>query len=229
MIDLHSHTQLSDGALNPAEHIRRAEHAGYRILGMSDHADLATLAWIAGILRAAADRENELGRLTVLAGVELTHLRPEHIAEGVARARELGLDYVACHGESLVEPVLSGTNRAAIEAGVDYLAHPGLISLEDARFAAERGVVLEISGRKGHCYTNGHVAAVAKSAGATLMFGSDAHVPSDLPRRDLAEAICRGAGLTDEQVQAMFNRAEQFARGLCASAASCARHSRPRL
>lgn len=220
MIDLHTHTQLSDGALNPAEHIRRAEHAGYRVLGMSDHADLSTLEWIAGILRTAADRENELGRLTVLAGVELTHLRPEHLAEGVARARELGLDYVACHGETLVEPVLPGTNRAAIEAGVDYLAHPGLISPDDARLAADGGVVLEISGRKGHCYTNGHVAAVARSAGATLMFGSDAHVPSDLPSRDLADAICRGAGLSDEDVSAMFDQAETFARNLRSPAAS---------
>lgn len=210
MIDLHTHTQLSDGALNPAEHIRRAEAAGYRVLGLSDHADLSTLEWILGIARTAADRENPLGRLTVLAGVELTHVRPEQIAEATRLARQLGADYVACHGESPVEPVLPGTNRAAIQAGVDYLAHPGLIDPEDVRLAAERGVVLEISGRKGHSLTNGHVAALARKAGATLMFGSDTHAPGDFASRAFAETVCRGAGLGDPAIAASFDSAECF-------------------
>jgi len=166
MIDFHTHTILSDGALIPAEHIRRAEARGYRILGMSDHADLATMGHILPILLEAARRENELGRMRVLAGVELTHVRPEHIDEGVRRARQLGAMYVIVHGETLAEPVQPGTNRAAIEAGADILAHPGLITPEEAALAAGRGVLLEITAKGGHCLTNGHVARVAASAGA---------------------------------------------------------------
>ncbi|MFH0911657.1 MAG: PHP domain-containing protein, partial [Planctomycetota bacterium] len=37
MIDLHTHTILSDGELGPAELIRRAEVAGYRALAITDH------------------------------------------------------------------------------------------------------------------------------------------------------------------------------------------------
>ena len=49
------------------------------------------------------------------------------------------------HGETICEPVAPGTNRAAIEAGVDILAHPGLITEEEARLAASKGVLLEVS------------------------------------------------------------------------------------
>ena len=61
------------------------------------------------------------------------------------------------HGESPVEPVIEGTNRAGIEAGADILAHPGNITEEDARLAAEKGVYLEITARAGHSETNQHV------------------------------------------------------------------------
>ena len=211
MIDLHTHTFLSDGELVPAEHIRRAEVAGYRILGLSDHADLATIAGIIPVLVTAARRENELGRVKVLAGVELTHLRPQHIAEATRRARELGAWFVICHGETIAEPVEPGSNRAAIEAGVNLIAHPGLISADDARLAAERNVLLEISSRGGHGLCNGHVARTAREAGAKVIFGSDAHNEDGLVSRPQAERILRGAGLSDQEVQAAFAHAEQFA------------------
>jgi putative hydrolase len=210
MIDFHTHTLLSDGELIPAEHIRRAESKGYRILGFADHGDLATMASLLPVLREAAERENELGRMTVIAGVELTHLRPVQFAEAVRRARDLGAQLVLAHGETLVEPVEPGTNRAAIEAGVDYLAHPGLISPDDVKLAVERGVYLEISGRHGHSYSNGHVARLGKDAGAKLIFGSDAHGSNDMPTRDFAERLCRAAGLSESDVATMFRNAEQL-------------------
>lgn len=212
MIDLHTHTLLSDGALIPAEHIRRAEVAGYRILGMTDHVGLELLEHVLPILRDAARRENELGRLEVLAGVELTHVRPVHLGEAVNRARALGADVVIVHGETLAEPVEPGTNRAAIEAGADILAHPGLLSEEDAALAARRNVMLEISGKAGHCLTNGHVAATARAAGAQVIFGSDAHGPEGMRPRQDAELVLRGAALSPEEIAAAFAQAEQFAR-----------------
>jgi putative hydrolase len=211
MFDFHTHTSLSDGALNPAEHIRRAEVAGYRALGISDHVDLATMQWIVQVAKEAARRENELGRLIVLAGAELTHVRCVHIEEATQQLRELGCDYVVCHGETTVEPVEPGTNRAAIEAGVDILAHPGLIEESDVALAAERGVALEITAKGGHNRANGHVAALARKHGATLLYGSDAHTPSQILRMAEAELVCRGAGLSDEEVAKMFADAEEFA------------------
>ncbi len=211
MIDLHTHTLLSDGALIPAEHIRRAEVAGYRYLGISDHADLATLEMVLSPAIEAAHRENELGRICVLVGAELTHVRPVHIAEATALARKLGAQYVICHGETIVEPVIVGTNRAAIEAGVDILAHPGFLSEVDASLAAGRGVMLEIKAKAGHSLTNGHVARIAERTGAKLIFGSDAHTPDQMPSRSRAELICRGAGLSETQTVDIFAGAEQFA------------------
>ncbi|MEK6621986.1 MAG: histidinol phosphate phosphatase domain-containing protein, partial [Planctomycetota bacterium] len=117
---------------------------------------------------------------------------------------------VIVHGETITEPVLPGTNRAAIEAGADIIAHPGLITEEDAKFARMNNVRLEISGRKGHSYANGHVAKMAKKVGAKLVFGSDSHTPDDLLERKQAERIARGAGLEEEDIQMMFKEAESL-------------------
>ena len=82
---------------------------------------------------------------------------------------------------------------------VDILAHPGLIELDDAYLAAEKKVYLEITARRGHSLTNGHVAKIANLAGARIILDSDAHEPQDLLNVQLAESIARGAGLeTDE-------------------------------
>ena len=106
--------------------------------------------WTLPVLIAAAKKENELGNMRVVAGVELTHVRPEHIQEGVDLARSLGAEVVIVHGETISEAVKPGTNLAAIEAGADILAHPGLITDEEVALAAERGVRLEITAKPGH-------------------------------------------------------------------------------
>ena len=213
MIDLHTHTYLSDGVLGPAEHIRRAEASGYRVLGISDHVDLSTLDRTIAALLQAAREENELGGGPVVAaGVELTYVRPAHIGRAARRARELGAHLVIVHGETIVEPVPPGTNRAAIEADVDILAHPGLLSEEDALLAAKRNVLLEISGSRGHGLANGHVARMAERTGARLIFGSDCHAPGQYYTRTDAERVCRAAGIEPDAISGMFVRAERLAR-----------------
>ena len=127
MIDLHTHTFLSDGELGPAELVRRAEVIGFRAIALTDHVDNGTIETTVPVLVRAARELSEAAPIRVLAGCELTHCRPEHVDRLTRRARELGADIVVCHGETIVEPVIPGTNRAAIEAGVDILAHPGLI------------------------------------------------------------------------------------------------------
>ncbi|MDR0362211.1 MAG: histidinol phosphate phosphatase domain-containing protein [Planctomycetota bacterium] len=216
MFDYHTHSIISDGELIPAELVRRAEVVGYRILGISDHSDLATLPTQIPVIVAAAKAENAAGRIGVVAGTEVTHVRPAQIGEAVRLARELGAQYVVVHGETLSEPVLPGTNRAAIEAGADILAHPGLVGDDEVGLAAERGVFLEISGRKGHSLANGHVARLAEKYGAKLLFGSDTHTVGDSPTRAFAERICRAAGLDEDAVERMFRGAEAFGSRLLA-------------
>lgn len=212
MIDLHTHCLFSDGELVPAEHLRRVEILGYRAVAITDHADVSNLDFIVPRLVEAARRLNPHTATRLIPGIELTHVPPALFAELTARARELGAQIVVGHGETVVEPVIVGSNRAAIEAGVDILAHPGLISREDVELAAGKGVFLELSGRKGHCLTNGHVAALARSVGARLVVNADAHGPGDFLTRERAEQVGRGAGLSAEeyaQVRANMNELVQ--------------------
>ncbi len=204
MIDFHTHSLLSDGELLPEELARRAVTAGYRILVITDHVGFSNVEQVVSALVRAAEKTS--AGIRVVPGVEPTHCPPERFAELTERARALGAQFVVGHGETLVEPVAPGTNRAAIEAGVDVLAHPGLISEEDARLAAKRGVALELTARRGHCLTNGHVAQVARRTGAALVFGSDAHAPTDLCPQEFADRVLLGAGLTAEEAAAVWER-----------------------
>ena len=46
MIDLHTHTLLSDGELLPSELVRRAVVKGYKALAITDHVDLSNIDWV---------------------------------------------------------------------------------------------------------------------------------------------------------------------------------------
>lgn len=212
MVDLHTHSFLSDGALLPEELVRRCEEQRYRVLVISDHVGISNAQVVIGQLVRLCRSLKGKGTVKVLPGAEITHVRPELIKRAVSLARRAGARVVLGHGETIVEPVLPGTNRAYIEAGVDVLAHPGLITRADARLAAARGVCPEISGRKGHSFTNGHVLQMSRSAGCRLVFGSDGHEPGDFPTRPGAERIARGAGMAPGEVQAMFKNAEALFR-----------------
>ncbi len=199
MIDLHTHTIYSDGVLIPAELARRARVRGYTALAFTDHVDFSNLEFVLERLRAACETLAAGFGMTLLPGVELTHLPPALIGRGVEEARKLGAKIVVVHGESLVEPVAAGTNRAAIEARADILAHPGLLSESEAGLAAANGVFLEITTRRGHALGNGRVAALARACGAGLLLNNDAHAPGDLVTEEMAEKIALGAGLQADE------------------------------
>jgi histidinol phosphatase-like PHP family hydrolase len=207
MIDLHTHSILSDGELLPSELARRAQVKGYRIIGISDHADSSNLETIITSMLHLRNKMEHYGHITILPGVELTHVPKGLIADLVGEARKLGAFYVVVHGETLVEPVEEGTNHEAILAGVDILAHPGLITREDVRLARDRGVLLEISARKGHSLSNGHVAKLAREEGADLVYDTDSHSPSDLTAEEEARRIVMGAGLSADDFTTMQNNA----------------------
>ena len=214
MIDLHTHTLNSDGELIPTELWRRAQVMGYRFLGLTDHVDASNFEEVFRRLKVAADSLNGGEPPHLIPGLEFTHIPPAHIRDLVKRARDLGVPLIVFHGETLAEPVAPGTNKAALLADIDILAHPGLLTPEEAALAQERGVFLEISARKGHCLANGHVVKLAREAGAPLIVNTDAHAPGDLITRSQAEGIARGAGLSSAEVAQLFANAEVLAKRL---------------
>ena len=217
MLDFHTHSLLSDGELLPGELIRRGVVAGYSVIAVTDHADISNLDFVLPrILRASQDACLYYG-IQAIPGVELTHVPPSRILDLTNQARQLGARLVLVHGETIAEPVAEGTNRAALAAQVDILAHPGLISLEEAELAAKHGIYLEISCRRGHSLTNGHVARMAQEAGAKLILGTDAHCPGDLVSVAQAEKILRGAGLDQAGISAVWDNARNLARKCLAS------------
>ncbi len=195
MIDFHTHTFFSDGELAPSELVRRAACKGYRAIGLTDHVDSSNLSHVITNVTQVAKDLNRHQDCKVIPGVEITHAPPSQIGELVKTARALGAVIVIVHGETIVEPVSPGTNMAAIEAGVDILAHPGLISHEEASLAAYKGVRLEITSRGGHSLTNGHVASLARELGVLMAMNTDSHAPRDLIDRGQAIRVLLGAGL----------------------------------
>jgi histidinol phosphatase-like PHP family hydrolase len=202
MIDLHTHTTFSDGELIPSELVRRAEVLGYTAIGITDHVDYTNIEHVLTSVSKAKYLEDILD-IRVLVGVEITHVPPQKIGPLATLARKLGAEIVVVHGETPVEPVRPGTNRAALEARVDILAHPGFITLAEAELARENNVCLEITSRSGHNITNGHVARIANLAKAKMVVDTDTHAPGDLIDSERAQQIAVGAGLTQDEAAAI--------------------------
>jgi len=212
MIDLHTHSLLSDGELTPAELARRFEVAGYRALAITDHGDQSNIDLIIPRLVAFCEEVNRLEGIRLIPGIELTHIRPEAISALVSRSRKLGARLVVVHGETIVEPVAPRTNRMAIESSADILAHPGLITEEEVLLAKDRSVYLELTSRKGHSLTNGHVAKLAHRMGAPMILNSDAHAPGDIWPPARLHEIVAGAGLTEDDYHTLIRNAESVAK-----------------
>lgn len=215
MIDLHTHSIFSDGELIPAELVQRAYYAGYRTIAITDHGDHSNYDFIIPRLIKVCLKITEKGNITALPGIELTHVDPRDIAGLASDARKLGAKIIVVHGETLVEPVPSGTNAAALQADIDILAHPGLITEEETQMAAARGIYLEITTRKGHSLSNGHVAQTARKFKAQLVLDNDAHSPADFVGKEMATKIALGAGLTKEEITAMFANSQNIVQRAC--------------
>ena len=208
MFDFHTHTFLSDGVLSPIELVRRAMKIGYRVMAITDHVGPGNMEFVLKTLVADCDMVNRRWDILALPGVEITHTPSEDIDYVARECRRLGAKVVNVHGETITEPVVEGTNLAAVLSDhVDILAHPGLITAEEAGIAARKGVYLEVSARRGHSAANGHVVNTAKAAGARMILDSDAHAPEDLLTREFAMKVARGSGLDFEEATAVLDAA----------------------
>ena len=203
LYDFHTHSFFSDGALLPMELIRRAHVNGYSAMAITDHASASNIEEIVEKVARDCDLAWEQWEFRVLPGVELTHCPPRSIAVLAARAKAAGARIVVIHGETLVEPVPPGTNRASVECpDVDVLGHPGLLTEEEAALAARNEVFLEITSRRGHCLGNGNTVVLGRAAGASFLVNSDTHSPGDLHTEAFARTVALGAGLTPDEADA---------------------------
>lgn len=214
MFDLHTHSIFSDGELIPSELVRRAKVKGYRAIAITDHGDHSNADFVIPRLVKVAVKLSRAFDIMVIPGIELTHVPPVYIGELATEVRSLGARIVLVHGETIAEPVPPGTNLAAVKSAIDILAHPGLITEEEAILAAQNGIFLEITTRKEHSLTNGHVLKTARHCGAQLVLNTDSHAPEDLASRDWAEKIARGAGMTEEEISVIFKNSQYLAEKL---------------
>ena len=212
MIVLHTHTLFSDGELLPSELVRRAEVKGYTAIALTDHVDSSNIDFVLPRIVKVCKVLNRSWKIRAIPGVEITHAPVQEIKKLVKFARRRGAKIVVVHGETVSEPVIPGTNRAAIEAGCDILAHPGLINKSDVELARKRGVCLEITTRKNHSRTNKRLFKMAKRAGAKLVLNNDAHNEENLVGKSQAIRILRGLGMTQLYINQVFKNSEDIVR-----------------
>ena len=210
MYDLHTHSLLSDGVLLPSEIARRYDEKGYQIIAITDHGDYSNIRTNTRSIIEFCQNWPKNSKIKVLPGIELTHIPLEQFLPLTKFARKAGMKIIIGHGESPVEPVTIGTNRAALLADINILAHPGNISETDALLAKEKGVFLEITSRRGHSQGNSHIAQIARKTGANLIIDNDSHKPEDiLSINDLKNAAL-SAGLSQDEITRIYAAEKKF-------------------
>src|SRR5947209_20016367 len=101
LIDLHSHSTLSDGDHSPDEMVAAAERNGYDVYALTDHASPHDYRDMAAAVRAEIDRVRPHTSVQLFAGVELTELDPDQIARAAQEVRRHGAEVVVVNGEYL--------------------------------------------------------------------------------------------------------------------------------
>lgn len=210
MYDLHTHSLLSDGVLLPSEIARRYEDKGYKAVAITDHADYSNIESVTKAILEFTRHWPKNSAIKVLPGIELTHLPLAQFKPLAKYAREQGIKIIVAHGETLAEPVIKGTNRAALEADIDILAHPGLISDEEVKLAKKKDIFLELTSRRGHADTNAHVAERALKLGARLILNNDSHLPEDIISPAELVKVGQRAGLTQKEIDKIYQDVGRF-------------------
>ncbi len=202
IFDFHTHSFFSDGESSPIELIRFAFVYGYSCIAITDHASYSNIDFLIQAVRKDCEFAEKYWDIRAIPGVELTNVPAGGIKDLAREAKGLGARLIVVHGETLVEEVEAGTNLAAVKSEhVDMLAHPGLLSMEEAELAVKNDVYIEITSRVGHCLTNGVVAKIGKQAGVDFLINSDAHGHGDLYRQGLQEEIAKGSGFDSGEVK----------------------------
>ena len=142
LIDLHSHSTISDGLLGPAELVAHAAAQGLRVLALTDHDD------VAGLPEAYAAASSH--SITLIPGVEVSvtwRRRTLHIV-GLKVDPDLpplqaGLQKIRAGRHTRAEGMAEGLRKIGIEGALEgayRYAQQGIISRTHfARFLVEQG------------------------------------------------------------------------------------------
>ncbi len=212
MYNLHSHSLLSDGVLLPSEVAMRYLALSYKTIAITDHVDYSNIDPAVKAVLEFTRHWPANSQIKVLSGIEITHVPLEQIVPLAKYARKQGIKIIVGHGETIVEPVIKGANRACLEADIDILAHPGLITDEDVKLAKAKGIFLEITARKGHSDANPHVVEQALKLGAKLILNTDSHVPEDIISPQELIRVGERAGLSTKEINNIYKEIEKFLR-----------------
>ncbi|MBV9279920.1 MAG: PHP domain-containing protein, partial [Chloroflexi bacterium] len=152
LIDLHSHSTLSDGTPSIEGMVAAAERRGYAAYALTDHAHGSDPGYgdLATAVRDEVERLVPHTGMHLFAGVELTDFPPPLIPQAARRGPGGG---GARRVPDAPRPARDERRGRALP-DADILAHPGLLSPEDAQAAAAHDIYLEVSARHGHDYAN---------------------------------------------------------------------------
>ena len=181
LIDLHVHSNASDGSDPPAEVMRRARAAGVDVVALTDHDTVAGMA---------PARAQLPGGLTLLQGMELS------CRIGEASLHLLAYSFDAAHADLAAETALIRDDRVHRARGmVDRLADLGTgVTWEDVQAIAGTAVV----GRPHIARALARAGAVATPADAFtpewIGDGGRAYVNKYAPDPARAIALVRAAG-----------------------------------
>ena len=180
-IDLHAHTNHSDGSDTPTELVAVAQEVGLSLLAVTDHDTFSALP--------EARRAAEGSSLEILTGAEIT----AHVSEGVIHVLAYDFDEEDPDLLALLQEIRDG--RAARNAAIlDKLSGLGIhITPEDVA-AEAAGTVVARPHIAAALLTRGHVKELQEAFKLWLHDGGPAYVPVQAPRPEQVVECIRDAG-----------------------------------
>lgn len=199
--DFHTHSFFSDGVLLPMEQLRRAHVNNYVAYAITDHVSSSNMDIIQKLKKDCLLATKYWG-IAAIPGVELTHVPVEAIDDLSQLAIDEGALIVVFHGETIVEPVEQGTNLKASKCrNADILAHPGLLTYEEAILCKKNDIFLELTTNKNHAQANGHIVKIGKKAEVKFILNSDSHNPQEMLTIEQSKSILLGSGLNKKETE----------------------------
>ena len=199
--DFHTHSFFSDGVLLPMEQLRRAHVVGHEVYAITDHVSASNLDIIPKIARDCELAIKHWG-IVAISGVEITHVPANAIPDIAKQAKEIGAQIVVVHGETISEPVEEGTNLIAAKCkDVDILAHPGMITNEEAKYCKRNNIFVEITSNPSHSVANGHVKKIGLQEDVQFIQNTDTHRPQNMMKYSEVEKFLFGNGFTKTECE----------------------------
>jgi 3',5'-nucleoside bisphosphate phosphatase len=148
LIDLHSHSTVSDGYLAPAELVRHAAEKGVEVLALTDHDDVAGLVDAEGAAAAAGVAFINGAEISVTWNRRTLHvvglkIDPAHapLYEGLKRIRDSRHVRAQGMADSLARVGIAGS----LEGAYAYATRGGIISRAHfARYLVDKGIAKDV-------------------------------------------------------------------------------------